>query len=148
MGRLRGPEADIVTDYLERLDRVGRLIGLGPASVREIDERKAGDQMRQGVLIHEAIPSGAVMMALDQRGSMLSSEQLAAKLSKLADGGARDLAIAIGGADGLGEALRREAAHCLSLGPMVWPHALARAMLAEQLYRAATILAGMPYHRA
>jgi 23S rRNA (pseudouridine1915-N3)-methyltransferase len=88
-----------------------------------------------------------VLAALDERGRELNSPAFAALLRRTADAGAGDLAFAIGGANGLDPAFRDRADHVISLGRMVWPHLLARVMLAEQLYRAASILAGTPYHR-
>lgn len=149
VGRLRGgPEADLVADYLARFDRTARPLGLGPARLVEVEDRRGGGPAAEAALIEAALPKGAVLAALDERGEALSSPEFAALLRRAADGGVRDLAIAIGGADGLDPALRGKAAHLLSFGRMVWPHMLARAMLAEQLYRAASILAGTPYHRA
>ena len=87
-------------------------------------------------------------LALDERGRMMGSPDFAALLGRWRDAGERDLAIFIGGADGLDRGLRDGCRESLSFGQMVWPHMLARVMLAEQLYRAATILAGSPYHRS
>lgn len=148
VGRLRsGPEADLVSDYLARFDRAGRPFGLGPARIAEIDDRRRAGPMAEAALISAAIPAGAATIALDERGDTLSSPQFASRLSGWADSGRRDLALMIGGADGLAPELRERADLVLSLGRMVWPHMLVRVMLAEQLYRAATILAGSPYHR-
>ena len=143
VGRLRGgPEAALVADYLARFDKSGRGIGLGPAAVREVDDRKPAD-----ALLH-ACPDGAVRVALDERGATPTSPDFARWLARWRDEGARDVAFLIGGADGLPRDTRADCDKALSFGPMVWPHVLARAMLAEQLYRAASILAGGPYHRA
>ena len=148
VGRLRsGPEADLVGDYLTRFERSGRGLGLGPARVLEIDERKGGGKAGEAKLLRAAMPKGAQMMALDERGQTLTSPKFAELLNKSAEAGVRDLAFVIGGADGLDAGLRDAADKRLSFGPMVWPHMLARVMLAEQLYRAASILAGSPYHR-
>lgn len=98
-------------------------------------------------MITAALPASAGLLALDERGDDLDSPAFAALLRRMADDGQRDLAFAIGGADGLDAALRDAADRRLSFGRMVWPHMLARVMLAEQLYRAASILAGSPYHR-
>lgn len=148
VGRIRaGPEAALVADYLARFDRAGRPLGLGPASVVEIEDRRGGGQAAEAAAIAAALPRGATLVALDERGAPVGSRGFAAMLRERADGGTRDLAFAVGGADGLDPTLRAGAAAVLSFGPMVWPHLLARAMLAEQLYRAATILAGGPYHR-
>lgn len=149
VGRLRaGPERALIDDYLARLDRAGRPLGLGPAAEHEVEDRKNAGPAAEAALLARAVPRGARLVALDERGRMLSSPDLAAQLGRWRDGGAADAAFAIGGADGLDPALRDRADLVLSFGAMVWPHALARVMLAEQLYRAATILAGSPYHRA
>ncbi len=148
VGRLRGgPEADLVADYLARFDRTGRPLGLGPVRVVEIEDRRGGGPAAESALLAQAIPVGAVLVLLDERGRTLDSPDFAGRLRRWADGGTRDLAFAIGGADGHAPALRDRADLLLSFGPMVWPHMLARVMLAEQLYRAASILAGGPYHR-
>lgn len=148
VGRLRGgPEADLVADYLARFDRTGRPLGLGPARVVEVENRRGGGQAAELALLAQAIPAGAVLVLLDERGRTLDFPEFAARLRRWADGGTRDLAFAIGGADGHAPALRDRADLLLSFGPMVWPHMLARVMLAEQLYRAASILSGGPYHR-
>lgn len=147
VGRLRqSPERALVEDYLQRFDRTGRAMGLGPAHVVEVDDRKGGGMAGEAVLLTRAIPEGAVLCVLDERGETPDSPGFARWLSGWRDGG-RDLAFVIGGADGVDPALRARAERLLSFGPMVWPHLLVRAMLAEQLYRAVTILAGTPYHR-
>ncbi len=148
VGRLRtGPEAELVADYLGRFDRTGRALGIGPARVLEVDDRKRGGRAAEAILLATAAPKGARLVALDERGDMASSPAFAAFLRESADAGTRDLAFAIGGADGLDPGFSAGADRALSFGRMVWPHFLARAMLAEQLYRAASILAGTPYHR-
>jgi len=145
-GRLRtGPEAALVDDYLTRFGRTGAPLGLGPAEVAEIDDRSpAGMAARMS----RAIPDAARLCVLDERGRALTSPDFAGRLAGWRDDGARVAAFVIGGADGVEAGLRDRADLVLSFGPMVWPHLLARVMLAEQLYRAATILAGGPYHRA
>jgi 23S rRNA (pseudouridine1915-N3)-methyltransferase len=148
VGRLRGgPEAELVADYLARFDRTARPLGLGPARVVEVEDRRGGGPAAEAALLLAALPKGATLAALDERGRTLSSPELAELMRRAADAGSRDLAFAIGGADGLDASIRDAADHRLSLGRMVWPHMLVRAMLAEQLYRAASILAGTPYHR-
>lgn len=149
VGRLRaGPERALIDDYLSRLDRTGRPLGLGPAAEHEAEDRKGGGPAAEAALLARALPRGARLVALDERGRVLSSPELAAQLARWRDAGTADAAFVIGGADGLDPSLRDQADLVLSFGAMVWPHALARVMLAEQLYRAATILAGSPYHRA
>ena len=149
VGRLRGgPEQDLVDDYLTRFDRTGRALGLGPARVVEVDDRKGGGMSTQATLLRKAVPSGAIVVILDERGRTESSPRFAERMARWRDDGSSDLALIIGGADGIDPALRDEADFALSFGKMVWPHMLVRVMLAEQLYRAASILAGTPYHRA
>lgn len=148
VGRLRaGAERDLVDDYLKRLDRTGRPLGLGPVAEHEVEDRKGGGMAAEGALLARAIPEGAALCVLDERGKLLSSPEFAEALAGWRDGGRQDAAFVIGGADGVDPALRARADLVLSFGRMVWPHLLVRAMLAEQLYRAATILAGSPYHR-
>ncbi|GAA0300129.1 23S rRNA (pseudouridine(1915)-N(3))-methyltransferase RlmH [Rhodovulum strictum] len=148
VGRLRsGPERMLVDDYAARFDRTGRALGLGPLSITEIEDRKGGGPAAEAALLARALPEGAALCALDERGQLLSSPDLAALLARWRDAGRPAAAFVIGGADGLDPALRARADTTLSFGPMVWPHMLARAMLTEQLYRAAQILAGTPYHR-
>jgi 23S rRNA (pseudouridine1915-N3)-methyltransferase len=149
VGRIRsGPESDLVDDYLTRFDRTGRALGLGPARVIEVDDRKGGGMATEADLLQKAIPQGSILCCLDERGRVDSSPAFADRLGAWRDAGRSDLAIVIGGADGIDPALRAQADHTLSFGAMVWPHMLVRVMLAEQLYRAASILAGSPYHRA
>ncbi|WP_421906335.1 23S rRNA (pseudouridine(1915)-N(3))-methyltransferase RlmH [Mameliella sp.] len=148
VGRLRkGPEKPLVDDYLTRFDRTGRALGLGPAQVIEVEDRKGGGMAGEAALLRRAIPSGARVCALDERGQTWTSPQFSEKLADWRDGGAQDLAFVIGGADGIDPGLRAEAQDLMSFGRMVWPHMLVRVMLAEQLYRAASIQAGAPYHR-
>ncbi|OWU86173.1 50S rRNA methyltransferase [Oceanicola sp. 22II-s10i] len=148
VGRLRaGPERALIDDYLTRFDRTGRALGLGPVSVVEVDDRKGGGMAAEAVLLDKAIPDRAVVVAMDERGRVITSPEFSDRLARHRDDGAQDVAFVIGGADGIDPALRARADWSLSFGKMVWPHMLARVMLTEQLYRAATILAGSPYHR-
>ncbi|MEM9138647.1 MAG: 23S rRNA (pseudouridine(1915)-N(3))-methyltransferase RlmH [Pseudomonadota bacterium] len=149
VGRLKaGPEADLVRGYAARATAAGRALALGPVDITEIDERKARDRAQQSDRLAEAVPAGAAMILLDERGKTLSSEAFSALLAAERDAGRPGLAFLIGGADGHSPDLRQRADRMLSFGPMVWPHVLARVMLAEQLYRAISILGGSPYHRA
>lgn len=143
-----GPEKTLIDDYLTRFGRTGRALGLGPVSVVEVEDRKGGGMAAEAELLRRAVPKGAVICALDERGAVMSSPRFARRLADWRDGGSGDLAVLIGGADGIDPSLRAEAQFSLSFGAMVWPHMLVRVMLSEQLYRAATILAGGPYHRA
>ncbi len=148
VGRLRGgPEKTLIDDYLGRFDKTGRGLGLSLGQVLEVEDRKGGGMAAEAALIRKALP-GAIFWVLDERGRKMTSPQFADALGVQRDAGQGDLALVIGGADGIDPALRAEAALAISLGQMVWPHILARVMLSEQLYRAASILAGSPYHRA
>ncbi len=149
VGRLRaGPERALVDDYLTRFDRTGRPLGLGPATEHEVEDKRGAGMGAEAELLARAVPAGAVLVTLDERGKALSSPELATQIARWRDGGRQDLAFVIGGADGIDPALRGRADASISFGAMVWPHMLVRVMLAEQLYRAATILGGGPYHRA
>ncbi len=148
VGRLRtGPERALFEDYMTRFDRTGRALGLGPAQLHEVEDKKGGGMAAEGALLERAIPNGALLCTLDERGALMSSPDFADKLAGWRDAGRGDLALIVGGADGIAPELRARADASLSFGKMVWPHMLVRVMLAEQLYRAASILAGSPYHR-
>lgn len=148
VGRLRaGPERALIDDYQTRFDRTGRGLGLGPLSITEVEDRKSGGMAGEAPLLRKAIPKGAVICAMDERGCVMTSPKFAEQLARWRDSGRSDVAFVIGGADGIDPSLRAEADAALSFGKMVWPHMLARVMLTEQLYRAASILAGSPYHR-
>jgi 23S rRNA (pseudouridine1915-N3)-methyltransferase len=122
-----------------------------PVSLVEVEEKRrlTGAEMKQreAALILAALPADARLVALDERGATWTSRQFADRLAGWRDGGAGVLAFAIGGADGLGQAVIERADAVLSLGQMTWPHLLARSLLLEQLYRTQQILAGHPYHR-
>lgn len=148
VGRLRaGPERVMVDDYLQRFDRTGRPLGLGPVIEHEVEDKKNLGMGAEAELIARALPSGAALVTLDERGKLMTSPDFAALLARYRDAG-REVAFVIGGADGIDPGLRARADASVSFGAMVWPHMLVRVMLAEQLYRAATILGGGPYHRA
>jgi 23S rRNA (pseudouridine1915-N3)-methyltransferase len=148
VGRLRsGPERALIDDYVQRFDRTGRALGLGPLTEHEVEDKKGGGMASEAPLLARAVPDGAVLAVLDERGQVMSSPDFAAQLARWRDTGRQDVAFVIGGADGIDPFLRGRADFALSFGRMVWPHMLVRVMLAEQLYRAAGILAGSPYHR-
>jgi 23S rRNA (pseudouridine1915-N3)-methyltransferase len=148
VGRMRqGPERLLTTDYLERFERSGRALSLGPATIIEVEDKKGGGMQAEAALLERAIPSGSLICILDERGKTLSSPDFATMLASWRDQGRQDIVFVIGGADGIDPTLRTKADAAISFGAMVWPHMLVRAMLAEQLYRAASILAGAPYHR-
>lgn len=149
VGRIKAtdPERALIDDYVARFNRTGRPLGLGPISEIEVDDRKGGGMAIEAGLLARAVPPGAMLVVLDERGATLSSPDFARDLARWRDGGRQDVAFVIGGADGINAGLRASAETAVSFGHMVWPHRLVRVMLAEQLYRAATILGGGPYHR-
>ncbi len=148
VGRLRaGPEKALIDDYLTRFGKTGRALALGPAQVIEVEDRKGGGMGAEAQLLDRAIPAGALVCTMDERGAVMSSPEFADQIARWRDQGRQDLAFVIGGADGIDPTLRARADFSLSFGQMVWPHMLVRVMLAEQLYRAASILSGAPYHR-
>ena len=126
----RSPEAELVERYLKRI--------AWPTRVTELPDRGGGVP---------PAPSASVTILLDERGDLLSSTDFARQLEQWRDGGKREARFLIGAADGHDEAVRNTADLMLSFGPATWPHMLARAMLAEQLFRATSILANHPYHR-
>jgi len=139
----KGPEQDLFATYCARMR---------PAPVlKELDVRKklAGVELKQAEagLLLEAVPKGAVIVALDERGKTMGSRDFAGQIQNWQDQGRAEIAFLIGGADGLDEAVRQRADLLISFGKMTWPHMLVRPMLAEQLFRATAILSGHPYHR-
>ena len=144
IGRARhDPAAALYADYVARLP--------WPVVLKEFEARRplsAAERMaREAALLHGAVPKGAVTVALDERGKALTSRDFARRLGAWIEQGRGDIAFLIGGADGLATQLRDDADLVLSLSAMTWPHLLVRPLLAEQLYRAHTILSGHPYHR-
>ena len=149
VGRLRrGPELELLSDYLDRINKQGRSLGLGPVDVIEVEDKKNIGMRAEAELLEKAIPAGAKIITLDERGKLFTSPEFSKQLASLRDQGQAHLAFVIGGADGIDPSLRNRADISISFGAMVWPHMLVRVMLSEQLYRAASILAGSPYHRA
>jgi 23S rRNA (pseudouridine1915-N3)-methyltransferase len=145
VGRLRaGAEKTLVDHYLGRIG--------SETAVREVAETRAREaavrRARENRLLLQALPAAGRIVALDGRGRELSSQALARRLGAWRDDGIAEAAFLIGGADGLEAETLARADLVLSLGAMTWPHLLVRVMLAEQLYRAMSILAGHPYHRA
>lgn len=153
VGKLKDDaERDICDRYLKRFNSGGRALGLGPVEISEILEaRGSSEDARRNDEAARLLKICAHcdgVIALDVAGRPFSSEAFAATLAKERDGGTRSLALLIGGPDGHGQAVLAAARLKLSLGAMTLPHGLARVVLTEQLYRAATILSGHPYHRA
>jgi len=147
VGRLKsGPEKTLIDDYLQRFDKTGRGLGLTLGRVIEIEDRKSSGMAGEADLLRRALPCEAFWV-MDERGEVMTSPDFAQQLGAQRDRGSGDLALVIGGADGTDPGFRAQAGLAISFGKMVWPHMLARVMLSEQLYRAASILARSPYHR-
>ena len=151
IGRLKaGPERELFDRFVERATAAGRRLGLSLV-IREFPESRAATaalrQDQEAAALLQAFPARAVLVALDEKGRALTSAGFAERLAKWRDSGVEDLVFALGGADGHGAALAGRAGLTLAFGTMTWPHQLARVMLAEQIYRAVTILANHPYHR-
>lgn len=152
VGRLKaGHEAEIAGRYLDRLSKAGPSIGLEFVRTIEVPESRAKTpevrKRDEAGELEKCIPAGAALIVLDERGKDPDSERFAGYMARLRDEGRRDLVLAIGGADGFDQSVRKRADMVMSFGKMTWPHQLVRIMLAEQLYRATTILSGHPYHR-
>ena len=131
--------------YLDRATLAGRALGLGPVEVLEVESRKPGKAAEAEVL--RAHLADCHLIACDEHGTARKSRDLASHIGRLRDDGHRRMILIIGGADGLDAGLLASAKETIAFGIQTWPHALARVMLAEQIYRATTILAGSPYHR-
>ncbi len=148
IGRMKaGPERDLVDDYLARASAQGRSLGLGPAGEREIDPRHLKDKAAETAALTSDLEPCALVVALDETGKAFSSLDIADLIAAARDDGARQAVFLIGGADGHARDALPAGARLISFGKATWPHKLVRAMLAEQLYRAVSILAGSPYHR-
>jgi len=152
VGRLKsGPEKELAERYFDRFAKAGPAIGLELAKINEINESRASNaetrKREEAAHLDKLLGDGAVLVLLDERGKALDSPAFADLLGGIRDSGKRDLVIAIGGPDGLDPDLNGRAAHQICLGKMTWPHQMVRVMIAEQLYRAVTILSGHPYHR-
>ena len=148
VGRLRNStEKILIDDYCRRFEKTGRGLALGPVHLYEVEDKKAGGRSAEADLLGRSIPKGSLVCSLDERGKLMSSPDFATLLGQWRDQGQSDVSFIIGGANGLHPDLRARAMASLSFGKMVWPHRMVRLMLTEQLYRAASILAGTPYHR-
>lgn len=147
----QGPERELVARYLDRAIAGGKALGLTGFAVSELTESRAGSspsrKTEEAKSISAHLPAGGVVIALDEHGKTLGSEDFAHRLGRWRDDGKQAVTFVIGGADGLEPGFVRAADLTLSFSPLTWPHQLVRIMLAEQLYRATTILSGHPYHR-
>jgi 23S rRNA (pseudouridine1915-N3)-methyltransferase len=152
VGRMKqGPERELVARYLDRAVASGKTLGLTGFSVTELTESRAGSaasrKTEEARALTAALPAAGIVVALDERGKTLGSEDFARRIGRWRDDGKSAVSFVIGGADGLEPGLVSAADMTLGFSAMTWPHQLVRIMLAEQLYRATTILSGHPYHR-
>jgi 23S rRNA (pseudouridine1915-N3)-methyltransferase len=148
VGRLRNsPEKELIDDYLSRFSKLSKPFGLSLNSVIEIEDKKGGGPISEAKLLIKNFQKNSKIIALDEGGEAISSKEFTKYLSNWAADGIGYCHIVIGGPDGLDKSLLEKSNLKISFGKMVWPHMLARVMIAEQLYRSATILAGNPYHR-
>ena len=153
IGRLKkGPERELAERYRDRFDDIGRRLGFRGLEVCELPESRAREATariaEEAAAISAAIPPKSVLVALDERGDNIDSSTFARHLGRWRDEQVGNTIFSIGGADGLSPELRRMAQLRIAFGSATWPHQVVRVMLLEQIYRAATILAGHPYHRA
>jgi 23S rRNA (pseudouridine1915-N3)-methyltransferase len=153
VGRLkRGPETELSERYAKRAAQTGRPLGLRAIDIIEIRESRAAEadkrRLEESIALANVIPQGAAVVLLDARGDDLDSATLAARLAQWRADDRPATVFAIGGPDGLAPSLTEKADLKLAFGAATWPHQLVRVMLLEQIYRAATILAGHPYHRS
>ncbi len=148
MGRLRdGPEAALSADYVARAAAAGKQLGFKGVELTEVEGKPAGDQRAEAAALYRATPDDARKILLDERGAEWTSRQLAEKLARWRDDGIPCATFWIGGADGASQSVKDNADEKLAFGRQTWPHRLVRVMIAEQVYRAVTILCGTPYHR-
>jgi len=153
IGRLKqGPERELAERYRERFDDIGRKLGFRGLDIHELPESRARDAAtriaEEAAAISAVIPEKSALVALDERGKSIDSATFARQLGGWRDEGIANTIFTIGGADGLSPDLQRTARLRIAFGSATWPHQMVRVMLLEQIYRAATILAGHPYHRA
>ncbi len=146
VGRLKpGPEKAMVEDYTARFRKAGRALGFRGLELVEVDS--GGGMIAEAARLLAKIPPGAKILRLDEHGPQMRSKAFASHLAKLRDQGVPELVFLIGGAQGYAQTVQDAAPDTLAFGPQTWPHRLVKVMLAEQIYRAASLLAGTPYHK-
>jgi 23S rRNA (pseudouridine1915-N3)-methyltransferase len=152
IGRLKGAETELSERYRKRAAQTGRQLGWRDVEIVEIRESRADDpskrMLEESIALANVIPQGAAVVLLDTRGDNLDSAAFANQLAQWRANDRPAAVFVIGGADGLSPSLKDKATMRIAFGTATWPHQLVRAMLLEQIYRAATILTGHPYHRA
>ncbi len=147
VGRLKaGPERDLVDEYVKRAGPIARSLGF--RGLEEVEVASGGGLDAEAARLAEKLPAGAKAIRLDEHGPAMGSAEFARKLAAWRDQGVPDLVFLIGGAEGYGEPVRQAVPETLAFGPQTWPHRFVRVMLAEQIYRAVSILSGTPYHKA
>jgi 23S rRNA (pseudouridine1915-N3)-methyltransferase len=153
VGRLKqGPEREIAERYRTRAIKAGRAAGITDVEIVEVAESRAREAERrkveESIALAQLIPDRAVAVLLDQRGDNLSTEELTASLREWRAEARPAAVFLIGGPDGVAPGIEEKAQMRISFGAATWPHQLVRVMLLEQIYRAMTVMAGHPYHRA
>jgi 23S rRNA (pseudouridine1915-N3)-methyltransferase len=153
VGRLKaGPERELAGRYATRFTAAAKALGLSGPDVKELAESKARSpaerKVQEAAGILAALPPDGLAIRLDERGEAIGSADFAALIATSRDGGVKSFSFIIGGADGLSDSVADAAPKAVCFGRMTVPHQLARVLLLEQLYRAATVLSGHPYHRA
>ncbi|HEX2594611.1 MAG TPA: 23S rRNA (pseudouridine(1915)-N(3))-methyltransferase RlmH [Rhizomicrobium sp.] len=153
VGNARGShEAPLCEEFIGRAQNMGRRMGFTAVDITEVGVSKARETEKR--MAEEAerlaarVPEGAHVVLLDAKGKGMTSEDFAEMLGAMRDAGTKDFVFIIGGPDGLAPLPKIRSGRSLAFGPQTWPHLMVRAMLSEQIYRAITILAGHPYHRA
>jgi 23S rRNA (pseudouridine1915-N3)-methyltransferase len=152
IGRLKaGPERELADDYAARIEAMGRKAGISGLKISDWPESQKADAASrmadESQLLWSAIPEGAYVVALDERGKSMASEAFTSHLRKIQERGQHNIVFMLGGPDGHAPSTRSKARELLAFGPMTWPHRLVRIMLLEQIYRSVTILLNHPYHR-
>lgn len=143
----KGPERELIDDYLKRANGLTRTCGFQSISEQQVDLRKAKTRAEETEHLLDFKPVSVKTIVMDERGKAFTSRQLSKKLAQIRDEGHGELMIVIGGADGFEPDCLPKGVETWAFGIQTWPHKLLRVMLAEQLYRALSILARIPYHR-
>ena len=147
IGRIKsGPERDLIDEYSKRFNRIRQ--GIGLQELTEIELASGGGQSGEGARLLSKLPARSRIIRLDEHGRACTSIAFARELAHRRDEGTANMVFLIGGASGYAPEVIRDVPDTIAFGTQTWPHRLARVMLAEQLYRAASILAGTPYHKA
>lgn len=142
-----GAERELIDDYLKRANGLTKGCGFHSVSEQQVDLRKEKSRSAETQTLLGSSPPSSTLIIMDERGKSLTSRQMAQKVAKLRDEGLAELVICIGGADGFEPGDIPAGTERWCFGQQTWPHKMVRIMLAEQIYRALSILARTPYHR-